>query len=464
MCGQLGYSSSNSNFDLDKIKLLAVWNSLERGVDATGLYSPKNGLKTTLLRGSEYVMSNDFNIVPDKILMAHFRAATIGNKNDIKNVHPFVRNNYVLQHNGTLTNHNDLLKKYDLEYYKYSVDSDIICGAIAKSNNIPIVLSEINGPAAIIIHDKNVENTLYVYRNADRPLYKGYYNGSMYISSIENSLKLINCLNIKLFDENVLYTIKDGLIKHKEKIVSKPYKQPAPLNNFTSNTVIYESYLALGSWIKSLYDITYKNQNNLFLKKNNYYYVEKTINKDSIVVYCPKQKKQINTSISVFDKSDIILERDFCKVSEDCYSRTNSLVAKKDTIVEITVSYGDGEAGVRNIKTLGYLGIVKKENLIKIKDKDLFALIDEENQDEQSVQNEEEIEYDLSVNSELLSEMFTEYNNRLLDLKKSIKNNDVPILLETKLNEIIDFNLSNFCDYIDADDANNVEPEKNKTK
>jgi len=42
MCGQLGYSGTKP-FDIEKIKLLTLWNSLERGEDATGFYSPLNG-------------------------------------------------------------------------------------------------------------------------------------------------------------------------------------------------------------------------------------------------------------------------------------------------------------------------------------------------------------------------------------------------------------------------------------
>ena len=99
MCGQLGYSGTKP-FDFEKIKLLILWNSLERGEDATGLYSPLNGHRKSLLKGSTVVSNDEFKLIPDTILMAHVRAKTIG-LNTIENTHPFKRGDWYLQHNGT---------------------------------------------------------------------------------------------------------------------------------------------------------------------------------------------------------------------------------------------------------------------------------------------------------------------------------------------------------------------------
>ena len=42
-CGLIGYSGKK-NFNKDKINLVMLWNSFERGRDSTGIYSPKNNL------------------------------------------------------------------------------------------------------------------------------------------------------------------------------------------------------------------------------------------------------------------------------------------------------------------------------------------------------------------------------------------------------------------------------------
>ena len=48
-CGLIGFSGK-TNFDKEKINLLMLWNSFERGKDATGIYTPKNGLVKFLIR------------------------------------------------------------------------------------------------------------------------------------------------------------------------------------------------------------------------------------------------------------------------------------------------------------------------------------------------------------------------------------------------------------------------------
>ena len=83
MCGQIGFSGQNV-FDPNKVKTLMYCNALERGMDATGLWSPLNKLDKSLLDGCTYSTMNSFKLIPDTILMSHLRAATVGSK---KNVH-----------------------------------------------------------------------------------------------------------------------------------------------------------------------------------------------------------------------------------------------------------------------------------------------------------------------------------------------------------------------------------------
>lgn len=219
MCGIIGFSSKNK-FNKDKIIQLIMWNTFERGVDATGIYSPKNGLLKTVENGFDFVQKN--NIIEDDIFMAHVRAATVGDKTKSSNAHPFQYDGVTFLHNGTLKNHVDLLYKHELKYADFSVDSQVIAGIIGKEQNFNVI-SEIDGPAAFLIHHDKTPNILYAFRNSERPLFRGMIGDDMYISSIKESLKLIGCTKIKDFKENYLYAIKDGKIIDYKAVKNTPY-------------------------------------------------------------------------------------------------------------------------------------------------------------------------------------------------------------------------------------------------
>lgn len=217
-CGIVGFSGKGV-FDKQKINQLMIWNSFVRGEDATGIYSPKNGLKKDIKKACDFLTSN--TIEEDNLLIAHVRAKTVG-INIAKNAHPFNEGNVILAHNGTLKNHYQLLRKYNLDYNSYDVDSHIMTAIIDLQSNFK-VLTEIEGAAAVLITNKLNPNLLYAYRNSERPLFKGNIDGDIYISSIKESLELIGCLNIKEFKENTVYTIKDGSILSTYKIKNVPY-------------------------------------------------------------------------------------------------------------------------------------------------------------------------------------------------------------------------------------------------
>lgn len=307
MCGQLGYSGKD-NFDVDKIKLLLTYNSLERGEDATGLYSPKNNVIKSLDRGVDFIVKNFDTLIPDTMLMCHARSKTIGRHN-IDDAHPFHRGNCILQHNGTLKNYYALSKKYNLDWSKYWVDSDVICGCIDTNKNFN-VLSEIDGPAAIIATNTNDPYTIYVFRNSERPLYKGFYNGNMYISSIKESLEIINCINIKEFESDILYTIKDGSVIKKVKIVNTPYFEKFN-NNFNNNDKDNDLKKYVGSVLRATYTTQYGNTFNL--KTNNYYKIVGFIKPTMLKVQMDfnDEDKVESFILSYFDIDSYIKAKDY---------------------------------------------------------------------------------------------------------------------------------------------------------
>lgn len=243
-CGIIGMSGpSKSKFDINKLKTLFYINSLERGKDSVGYYTPKNGLKKI---GEEYKdhikKSNNIldDITPDNVFIGHVRAATVGSKT-IANAHPWEYENIVGLHNGTLRNfiytESSIGKIYGFTHTDYNVDSEILLKALDKdfndleNNGLP-ALEHYEGAAALLMYNKN-RDTIFACHDTERPLFYGYHGKIMYISSIEHTLSIIGCTDIKEFDVNTLYEIKNGVILNQIPYVPK---SRIPTSSLTSTS------------------------------------------------------------------------------------------------------------------------------------------------------------------------------------------------------------------------------------
>jgi len=339
MCGQLGYSGTKP-FDIEKIKLLTLWNSLERGEDATGFYSPLNGHNRTLNKGSDVVIHNNFKLIPDTILMAHVRAKTIG-LNTLENTHPFKRGDWYLQHNGTLKNHLDLAHKYELSTMEYSVDSDVICGAISKQDNIS-VLKEIDGPAAIIIHKTTMPNKLFVFRNTERPLFRGMIDGCMYISSIKESLIYIGCESVKEFKVDTVYTICDGIVEKTVKINNTPYRRPfintgynnTTYGNYNTNSGYYNSFVQpnelVNSWLRANFNDT-STTRKFKLIQDKFYFICGATEFGMLEV---KEKDEDNSPVETYHKS-YFNTNDYLEIWDTAVALYDIVDDKKEVVIDI---------------------------------------------------------------------------------------------------------------------------------
>lgn len=356
MCGQLGFSGEEP-FDIDKIKTLILWNSLERGEDATGLYSPINGLKKCLLKGSDFVVNKNYNLDPDTIFMAHVRAKTVG-ANIVENAHPFNRGEWYLQHNGTLKNYKDLIEKYDLDISNFNVDSDVICGAIEKAGDLS-VLKYIDGPAALIIQNKNNPNELTVFRNNERPLFRGMIGKNMYISSIKESLQLINCTNVKEFKIDTIYTIINGSITKSQKVKSEPYSKPEPefvrYGNSLNNNEPLMGFV--DCWLRA--STTIHAYNAPFELTTNKYYLIKDCKNNFFDVYDRTTGKTDKHWSGNFRKEDAIIKNSLCKA---IYTITDN--ENKDKTILITA--GD---------ILNVIQVNEKEKLVQLQDPKTYKVL-----------------------------------------------------------------------------------------
>lgn len=277
-CGLFGYAgNSPKKFNKDKFDKLGILN-VERGKSSCGIAI--DGDIQIGIDGSKlyYDFIMDREIKPKKfpIVIGHTRQSSVGAVN-MYNAHPFGfgdNNNdfiFIGAHNGTLKNHSELAKKYEIEEcvenstfdkfdkeivtFRNKIDSEILLEIIYKHKNFK-VLSEYVGGAALVFTDTTTPNVLYLFKgkskdwasstheSIERPLFV-YVEGvnSMYFSSLEDSLKTIggNDKNIIDIQSNTVYKITDGNFKNAELIPVTRINATQNLDYINKHSSIYNA-------------------------------------------------------------------------------------------------------------------------------------------------------------------------------------------------------------------------------
>lgn len=316
MCGIVGYSGKE-NFDYNKIQTLLLSNMI-RGLDATGIYTPKSGLIKSIDPATIFLDKNQNNIKLDNTFIGHVRAKTYG-ANLEKNAHPFEYNNVIGVHNGTLIDPWGLAKKYGFDAVDFDVDSQVLYAIINKElqeDSDLNVLSMFEGAAALLFYNK-IDNALCVFKNKERPLNIGILNDSIYISSLAESLHLIGINNTLEFKDNVLYTIIDGLVVNQKQYL--PYVKPIivlPAKQITENNITCESYV--GFWTKTLV------ANNNF-KKGEELFICNTLEKE---ILATKVLDDTFVTVKNYNESSFIVNRHHLDAKYVINLRKSSTLAK----------------------------------------------------------------------------------------------------------------------------------------
>lgn len=298
MCGIVGFSGKTP-LNQSVIAYLLYFNSQERGKHSTGFYTPETGIKKSADEAKDFLKKN--KIPETKVFIGHVRHATVGAKT-ADNAHPFEFDNLVGVHNGTLENHLSMLRNRGVSNTGIDVDSKALYKLLDEDSKadeiIYTTLNQYDGAAALVFQDKRKPKVLYVYRNNDRPLFYGYLNKNMYMSSIQETLEVMGCTDVKQFTAHMLYSIEDGKILSEQ--FYKEYEKPTPpprqscMGNIGCNTNyavgrnaidgkefvrnlrksgdVNNSSL-LGKWVMILHPVEHYGKFKTNISKNKWYYV-----------------------------------------------------------------------------------------------------------------------------------------------------------------------------------------------
>lgn len=195
MCGILGMVSSSGNgFNIKEQRVFEqlLWAGAIRGDDSTGVFGvSKEGnvdyLKTvgntnTMISSKEWKEFESDIYSSFQMVVGHNRKATRGATTD-ENAHPFVEEDCILVHNGTLTSLAGLTDKVT------QVDSHAILHSIVE-RGYKKTLEEIQGAFTLVWYNAK-EKVLYLTRNQERPLFIANTSGAWYFASEKGMLDWI---------------------------------------------------------------------------------------------------------------------------------------------------------------------------------------------------------------------------------------------------------------------------------
>lgn len=254
MCNNAGVLGQINHKDLQVFRDL-LWVGALRGQDNTGAASirydkPEDVTVCKTVGGPFDLFDRKHldNVIKygSSVLIGHNRSKTLGSVH-YKNAHPFVFDNVVGCHNGTLTWASKGRMKEDT---KFETDSEALYNDM-NSNGFEETIKKMDGAWALVWYDRG-KRQLNMHRNKERPLYYviDKQNSTMYWASEHTMLYLVlNRYNIdfvgkvKAVPENtwVKWQVneKEGFTLDKpvfRQLVAPPFPQHVHTNHGMGNT------------------------------------------------------------------------------------------------------------------------------------------------------------------------------------------------------------------------------------
>jgi len=258
-CGIFGQATNKpQNLDVNAVHILGIYN-IERGKMSCGLSwdgDVQYGLGFDKLY-TDFIVDREIKPIKTPIIIGHTRQPSYGMAITEDNAHPFGFGTskdgegyeMIFCHNGTLKNHKELAKKYDIDLsekivktshggHQYEttrdkIDSEILGEILYKTKTFH-VLSEYIGAAALAWTWVDEPNKLYLWSGASK-LTKGstiateteerpmnvYYKSknNMFFSSLKDSLTVLGASKKDdlQIDYNTVYIITGGDFAKAEK-------------------------------------------------------------------------------------------------------------------------------------------------------------------------------------------------------------------------------------------------------
>lgn len=466
-CGMVGFSGE-TKFDVTKIKMLMLAN-ISRGVHSTGMYND-SVIKKKAVNAIEFLCEN--KIKQDTVFMGHDRHATVGDKTNSSNAHPFRFGTTIGQHNGTLKNMHQLIRINKLNSNDYDVDSQVLIKLIDIDKEELKVFNEFTGAAAVIWINTEKPDQINCFRNKERPLFYGMFNKGMYISSIESSLELIGCKDITMFEVDHHYVIEKGVIISKSKKRENAKTTTSKTTTSSSNSsVIGDLFNNRNKWNPEDVNRTSRwvkrtGESVVNFTKGEWYFLESIISNAVIKVIGNNGEKGIVMSDHFSPVENLKVNRlVVCQTGDGHYFKSGEIVYLRglenpqgDTIA--TIEKLDDDENVYTWSSKNFRVIDQKQAKKTLKDSghlisEYVETVEDKNEKEQKMlkikhdfENNEEF-IDLENNRlgvhwveigalyENLIQMKLELTECIDDLKNVCTDNDLSRKVDDKLSEII---------------------------
>lgn len=218
MCGLLSFSFKKDSISHGRRALLAQALAIkndDRGGHSWGVYSLMGGNKYKIRRGLGDLADHSYELLDHHVMMAHTRWKTTGDVK-VQNAHPFTIGNIIGAHNGMITNHEELNKKYNRNF---EVDSMHIFAHLDSGLDI----AELKGYGSILWVNKSDPNTINACKMSGGSLAIagiGKYSdpiGAVVSSTEDHLVEALKSAGIKKYflyrvDVGQVYTIANGFV------------------------------------------------------------------------------------------------------------------------------------------------------------------------------------------------------------------------------------------------------------